>query len=224
VVGGALSAVSTWRNWAVCRPDISTPACRISQDRTSGLPLWGDVGHRDTWGTALAALAAVLLGLAWLAVGGWAGRNAARTAVVAIVGLQPLILAALVSLELVMPGRFSSTVTNGWLTWPAEVCVIPMLLGAGWLLDEGPVLTLRLILLGWGVTSFGSIHHLIDYMTSKLLSTNVAGLNPGLGYVTAATQLGLGATVAIISLTLRDRTEPDGDEDELGPDGFTLAA
>ncbi|MET0692869.1 MAG: hypothetical protein ABWY56_03005 [Propionibacteriaceae bacterium] len=223
VLAGGLTAVSTWRHWDGCRPDLAAPTCLAVQETTYGLPLWGRVGHRDTIGTALGAVAAVLLGLAWLVVIGWARKNLARTLMATVIALQPLVVALLVDLELVAPGRFFAVGNSGWLTWPAEILILPMLLGAGWILDESFGHTLRLILLGWGVTSFGAVHHFVDYVGSMLLAPQSVETPPGMGYVTAATQIMLGVLVGLISLLLRP--EDEGEDDDLpGRDGFMLAA
>lgn len=223
VLAGGLTAVSTWRHWAGCRPDPAGPACLALQESTVGLPLWGRVGHRDTVGTALGAAAALLLVVAWLVVIGWARRNPARLVVAGIIAAQPLLVAVLVDLELLAPERFFGLSSSGWLTWPAEILILPMLLGAGWVLDEPFVPTVRLILLGWGVTSFGSLHHFVDYVGSRLLTPRAVEVPPGVGYVTAATQIAMGLLVAVLSLLLRGNDEGE-DDDQPGRDGFTLAA
>jgi hypothetical protein len=223
VLAGGLTAVSTWRHWAGCRPDPAAAACLALQEATVGLPVWGRTGHRDTLGTALGAAAALLLVLAWLVVIGWARRNPARLVVAGIIAAQPLLVAVLVDLELLAPDRFFGLGSSGWLTWPAEVLILPMLLGAGWVLDEPFVPTLRLVLLGWGVTSFGSLHHFFDYVGSRLLTPRSVEVPPGMGYVTAATQVAVGLVVSVLSLLLRGDDEGE-DDDQPGRDGFTLAA
>jgi len=223
LVAGALTALSTWRHWADCRSGVTSEACVVLQEKTYGLPAWGPVGHRDTLGTALVAVAAVLLGTAWLTTSGWARRNAARTLVASIIGLQPLVVAVLVTLELLVPGRSIAVLTGGWLTWVAEMLVFPLLLGAGWILEEAPLPLLRLMLLGWGATSFGPLHHFGDFVSSALLMPRTGATPPGLGYVTAGTQACLGLGVVAITLLLNSRKPEEGDE-RRGPDGFTLAA
>jgi len=228
VLAGGLTAVSTWRHWSGCRPDPATPACLALQEATVGLPVWGRVGHRDTVGTVLGAAAALLLVLAWLVVVGWARRNQARLVVAGIIAVQPLLVAVLVDLELLAPDRFFGLASSGWLTWPAEVLILPMLLGAGWVLDEPFFPTLRLILLGWGVTSFGSLHSFFDYVGSRLLTPHAVEVPPGTGYVTAATQVAVGLLVSALSLLLRGDDgrgdDEGGDDEQPGRDGFRLAA
>lgn len=194
------------------------------QEGTSTLPFWGELGHRHPLDSALAAVAALLLGVAWLTVVGWARHSAARTIVAVIIGLQPLTLAVLVELELFRPGQFLALGTSGWLTWPAEILVLPMLLGAGWILDERPLPTIRLIVLGWGVTSFGSLHNFLDYALTTARAPWPVDTPFGLGYLTAATQVVVGVAVVVLSLVLRHRPEPEDGDERWGRDGFTLAA
>lgn len=221
---GALTAVSSWRHWASCRPEPTSPACLALQDATYGLPLWATSGTHDSFDTVLVTLAALLLSSAWFLVAGWASNSGARTTVALAVGLQPLLVALLVDLAALTPGQRLAVDANGWLTWPAEIMVVPLLLGAGWILDETVVQVVRLMLLGWAVTSFGSVHHFVDHvLTSSLLGASVEGSPPGLGYVTGCTQIALGVAVVIISLVMRQGPEPEDDE-RSGRDGFTLAA
>lgn len=225
LLAGTLSALSTWRHWAPCRTASSGRACLVLQEETYGLPVWGQVGHRDPLGTALVAVAAVLLSLAWFSTAGWARRNPARIALAALIGLQPLVVAALVTLELVAPGRGYLILTSGWLTWTAEILVFPLLLGAGWVLEEPPAQMLRMIALAWGVTSFGPVHRFGDFVLSTVLLPRSAVSPPGMGYVTAVSQVVLGLAVVVISLVLPSGNEPEEEGDErTGRDGYTLAA
>lgn len=224
LLAGALTALSTWRHWAPCRTADRARACLALQEETYGLPIWGQAGHRDTMGTALAAVAAVMLSIAWFLTTGWARRNPARTALAALIGLQPLVVAALVTLELVAPGRGYPILTSGWLTWLAEVAVFPLLLGAGWVLEESTVQLLRMMVLAWAVTSFGPMHRFGDFVLSTTLLPRSAVVAPGMGYVTAVTQVVLGLTVVLVNLVLGpNNPEEEGDERK-GRDGFTLAA
>jgi hypothetical protein len=210
VLAGLGTAAATWRHWARCRPDVSAPACLALQDDTYGPPLWSVGGQPDAGGLALVAASALLATLAWVLVVDWARVSSARVVVAGIVGAQPLLVAALVGLELVRPGPTLLEV-GGWLTWPAEIVVLPMLLGAGWILDEAPVQILRLMLLAWAVTSFGPVHHFVDYAVSAARIGGASSTPPGLGYVTAGGQLVLGLAVALVSLLV---TEPGQEEDD----------
>lgn len=224
VVAGVLTAVSTWRHWASCRSDPGSAACRVLADQSYGLPLWGD-SERDVLGVVLASVAAGLLVLAWVVVVGWSRGSIFRRILAIVVGAQPLLLMALVDLELWRPGRFVQAATNGWLTWPAEVLVLPFMLGAGWVLEEAAGPTVRLLALGWAVTSFGSLHHFIDYALTTQISGVVLRSPPGLGFLTALTQVGLGLVVLVLSVLLDRPGEPEPeDDDERGKGGFTLAA
>lgn len=226
-VAGLLTGISTWRHWARCRPDISAPACRVLQVDTYGLPLWSVRGRADLVGVALVAGAALLATFAWLAVVDWARVSAARAVLATVVGAQPLLVAGLAGLELLHPGPVLLEI-GGWLTWPAEVVVVPMLMGAGWILDEAPVQILRLIMLAWAVTSFGPMHRFLDYAVSAAELGGSVNAPPGLGYVTAGSQVVLGLAVAVVSLLVPDADEDEGDDEEgderWGQDGFTLAA
>lgn len=226
VVAGVLTTVSTWRHWSSCRSGPGSRACRLLEEQTYGLPLWGGADGRDVLGTALTSGAAGLLVLAWVAVIGWSRGSAFRRILAAVVGLQPLLLMALTHLELWRPGEFIQAATNGWLTWPAEVLVLPFMLGAGWVLEESAGCTARLIVLGWAVTSFGALHHFIDYALMTQMSGVVVDSPPGLGFITALTQVALGLVVMFLSVVLHRSTEPDSedDDDEQGRGGFTLAA
>lgn len=223
VLAGGSTALSTWRHWSSCRPDTAARACLALRDETYGLPLWAGTADRDPTGTALAALAALLLVLAWLRVAGWARRSPARTALAAVVGGQPLLVALLVALQLTFPSRPLIEIT-GWLTWPAEVLVLPLLLGAGWIVDEAPLPTIRLILLGWGVASFGPVHLFVDHVITSLITGGAESSPPGLGYVTAGTQIALGMSVVVLTLVLERRKPPEEGDERSGRDGFTLAA
>lgn len=226
VVAGLLTSVCTWRHWTSCRSGPDSTACRRLEDQSYGLPLWGDAGERDVLGTVLVSVAAGMLVLAWVVVVGWSRGSAFRRILAAVVGLQPLLLMTLVHLELWRPGQFIQAATNGWLTWPAEVLVLPFLLGAGWVLEESAGRTARLIVLGWAVTSFGSLHHFIDYALTTQMSGIVVDSPPGLGFITALTQVTLGLAVMFLSVVLHHAGEPEGedDDDERGRGGFTLAA
>jgi hypothetical protein len=223
VVAGGLTAVSTWRHWSGCRPDAATPGCLMLQDSTYGLPLWGETGHQDVLGAAATVGSAVLLCLAWLVVADWARSSAARLAMAVVVGAQPLCAAALVAVSSSASGPVLLD-TGGWLLWPAEVLVVPMLLGAGWILDEAPAQILRLMLLAWAVTSYGPLHHFVDFALSTVHAPSAVGSPPGLGYVSAGTQIGLGLVLTVVSLLLGAGPEPEDGDERWGQDGFTLAA
>lgn len=223
MLAGALTAVSSWRHWAACRPDISAPGCLLMTEETIGLPLWADAAHRDLWASALVGGSATLLSLAWFVASGWARGSVYRLAVAAFVGAQPLLVAVLVELELIAPGQLFAVAASGWLLWPAEVLVFPLLLGQGWLVEESPVRLARLLMLAWGATAFGPLHHFVDHVGSMLLVPVAAPSPPGLGYVTAGTQVVLGVAVVVVTLLLPRPKPTDGDE-LTGRDGFTLAA
>lgn len=225
VLASALTALSTWRHWGPCRAAVAGRACLALQEETYGLPVWGQVGHRDLMGTALVAVSAALLSVAWFLTTGWARGNPARTALAALIGLQPLVVAVLLALELAAPGRGYVILTSGWLTWLAEMLVFPLLLGAGWVLEESPVQLLRLMALAWGVTSFGPMHRFGDFVLSSMLLPRSAVTPPGMGYVTAVAQVALGLAVVVVSLVLPSGHEPEEEGDErTGRDGYTLAA
>jgi hypothetical protein len=224
LVAGALTALSTWLHWSPCRTADRGRACLVLQEETYGLPVWSQAGHRNTFGTALVAVSAALLSIAWFCTTGWARRNPARTALAALIGLQPLVVAALVIFELAAPGRGYAILTSGWLTWLAEMLVFPLLLGAGWVLEESPVQLLRLMVLAWAVTSFGPMHRFGDFVLSTVLLPRSAVTPPGMGYVTAATQVVLGVAVVVVSLVLPSSNEPEEGDERSGRDGYTLAA
>lgn len=227
VGAGSLTAASTWRHWAGCRSDLLGSRCLGLQSDTYGLPLWSAVGRPDLLGMALIAAAALLAALSWLLVVDWARVSSARAVLACVVGAQPLLVTGLVGLQLLHPGPVLLEV-SGWLTWPAEVVVVPMLLGAGWILDEAPAQILRLIMLAWAVTSFGPVHRFLDYAISAAELGGAVNAPPGLGYVTAAGQMILGLAVAVVSLLVPNIVEDEGDDEEgderWGQDGFTLAA
>ncbi len=221
-IAGILTATSTARHWAICRADRASLRCAELQDATHGFPGWGGLGRPDLGTSATAIAAALLLSAAWVGVVGWRRGSLTHNLMCVVVGVQPLIAATLLVVEAV--GRRLPTAVGGWLTWPAEAYVFPMLLGAGWLLNESLLGTLRLLVLGWGVTSFGSIHHFVDAVAARLLAPGAVGASPpGLGYATAATQVLIGLVVVVLSLP---RATPDTPEADgwPGPDGYTLAA
>ena len=223
ILAGGLTAVSTWRHWSGCRPDHAAPSCLLLQDATYGLPLWGATGHQDALSVVATVAAGLLLGLSWLVVADWARSSGARLALALIVGTQPLCAAALVAASSRSPG-LALLETGGWLMWPAEVVVVPMLLGAGWILDEAPAQILRLMLLAWAVTSFGPLHHFVDFAVSAARTPGATGSPPGLGYVSAVTQIALGVVLTLVSLLLGHGPEPEEGDERWGQDGFTLAA
>jgi hypothetical protein len=224
VLAGGLTAASTWRHWTSCRLGVGAPTCLRLQERTVGLPLWGGVGFRDSVGAALTALAALALSVAWLLVIGWARGTVGPLVMALLVGLQPVLAVVLVGCELLPPAHLFLVATHGWLAWPAEVLVFPMLLGAGWILDDTPKQILRLMVLGWGVTSFGPLHHFVDYAVTSAIFGSTGSSPPGMGYVTAATQLGVGGVVVLSTLLGPKGSEPEDDDEQYGRDGFTLAA
>ena len=151
-----------------------------------------------------------------------------RTALSVIIALQPLAGAVLGLIDLISPDLVLPLARSGWLTWPAEMLVLPLLLGAGWIIEEPPTKMLRLILLGWGVTSFGSMHTFGDYIIF-MIRHHGPGAPPGtswnpagMGFGIAGTQLGVGLVVLIISLFIG--RGPNREDDRRGRGGFTLAA
>ncbi|MGI8456656.1 MAG: hypothetical protein ACR2LI_00880 [Propionibacteriaceae bacterium] len=222
VVAGVLTAISTARHWAICRADPASLRCLALQDATHGFPGWGGLGRPDLGTAAAGIVAALLLSVAWVGVIGWARGSGTRNLLCVVVGVQPLIAATVLVIE--ATGFVLPAAVGGWLTWPAEAYVFPFLLGAGWLVNESLLGTLRLLTLGWGVTSFGSIHHVADSVVARLLSPDAVGASPpGLGYATAATQVLVGLVVVVLTL---QRAVPDTPDTDDGPerDGFTLAA
>jgi hypothetical protein len=222
VVAGGLTAVSTWRHWAVCRVDLGSAACRALQDATHGFPGWGADQAPDPVASGTAMAAAVLLSTVWVLVVGCSRTSLPRTLMCVVVGAQPLVAALVVTLE--AAGHPPPAGVGEWLTWPAETYVFPLLLGAGWLLTETALTTVRLLFLGWGVTSFGSVHRFADYAITQAAHPGTAGLSPpGLGYVTAVTQLVLGLVVILLTLPHGSTDAPDP-PDRPDHDDFTLAA
>ena len=222
VVAGTLTAVSTWRHWALCRADLASLRCAALEDATHGFPGWGEATRPDLGAAATAILAAVILSAVWVGMVGWDPRSLTHNLRCVIVGVQPLVAAAALVAESV--GRPIPTSAASWLTWPAEAYVFPLLLGAGWLLHESARGTARLLALGWAVTSFGPFHHFGDYVIARVASPQALGSSPpGLGYATAATQFLLGFVVILLTVHNGPTGRPDSDEWP-GRDGFTLAA
>ena len=222
---GVLTLISTSRHWARCRPDTHSASCVRLEEVTTGVPSWAPVAFRDPEAALLTAVAGLMLCLAWVLVAGWARRRWMRTLVTVIVALQPLSGAALGLGNLFGHDRLLSLASSGWLTWPAEMLVMPLLLGAGWIMEESPLQMTRLIVLGWGVTSFGSMHAFGDYIIFMIRHPIAPGQfgNPaGMGFGVAGTQLGVGLIVLIMSLAMG--RGPKREDGRRGRDGFMLAA
>lgn len=224
MTAGALTALTAWQHWGVCRPATGSEACLSLRKASSGSVWWLGGDTRNASALILAAVAATVIAGAWLVVIRWAQGSAVRLVMAAIIAGQPLLVAGLTEAELISAGRPLGLGIDGWLTWPAEILVFPLLLGAGWLLDQTPAHTLRLLLLGWGVTSFGPMHHFVDDVATTMLLRGGPGVPAGLGYVTAGTQISIGLALVVISLAFGRPTATGDDDDRYGPDGFTLAA
>jgi hypothetical protein len=223
VLAGGCTALWTRRHWVACDADPSASDCLVLRDESYDLPVGMAAGQPVLADALLVVAAALLLGLAWLTVLDWARASAARMVVAVMIALQPVLVAAVEVLQLATSSPVLLTAA-GWLTWPAEMLVIPLLLGAGWILDEAPGQVVRLMLLAWAVTSFGPLHHFVDYVLSSVLLDGLGARPPGLGYVTAFTQVGCGLLVLVATMWLETPGEPEEGDERTGRDGFSLAA
>ncbi|MBA8794205.1 hypothetical protein FHX74_001810 [Friedmanniella endophytica] len=229
LAAGTLTLVAAQRHWAVCRPDPSSAGCLLREEVSLAAPVWASAGHRDPTTAVLTVIACFLLFLAWVLAVGWARRRLIRTLVTLVVAAQPLLAAVLGIVDLVTPDAALRLATSGWLTWPAEMLVLPMLLGAGWIFEEGALAMVRLVVLGWTVTAFGSIHGFFDYVIFMIrhpvppgTPVGTVGAPAGMGFGAAIVQLALGVVVIGLSVWADRPRRPD--TDRRGRDGFTLAA
>ncbi len=230
LAAGVLTVLATTDHWARCRPALDIADCLSLEQATTGAPSWGPVAFRDPTAVLLTVLAGFLLCGAWVLVAGWARGQWMRTVVSVVIALQPLSGSVLGLVDFVSPDVALRVAQSGWLTWPAEMLVLPLLLGAGWILEEGPLETTRLIVLGWGVTSFGSMHTFGDYMI--FMARHQGPVPPpghrwnpdGLGFGIACTQLGVGLVVVVLTLLVRRHRGPGRNDERFGRDGLTLAA
>lgn len=228
LTAGALTMIATSHHWARCRPDQGSSRCLALEEATTGAPSWGPVAFRNPTAVLLTVIAGFLLFAAWMLVAGWARGQWMRTLVSVIIALQPLAGSVLGLIDLRTPDLVLPLAQSGWLTWPAEMLVLPLLLGAGWIMEERPTRMVLLIVLGWGVTSFGSMHTFGDYIIFMIRHQGPGAppgvsWNPaGMGFGIAGTQLGVGLIVVIISVFI-DRG-PNREDGRRGRNGFTLAA
>jgi hypothetical protein len=145
-------------------------------------------GDQGPWESELQVVAMVLLGVAWLALVLGLRWQLRTKAVAAVLGLATLALKdGSIPLVLLLNSELAAVVALvAILAWQPEV--------------RGRRV-LRLVVVLWGVTAFGAIHTIVEYVVMINFSDANWDAPPGTGYLTVAT-ITISAILTVI-MTLR---------------------
>lgn len=212
--GSAVAAgMATYRHWEVCgesllvgtllqrlspRADFSDE-CLRRMDGGMVFPV-PDVAERVPGVAGLSVTAMVLAALAWLVVV-LAMRWSSRTTTVAVVpALLTLGLAGTAIAGLGAPRSLSEPVSI-WLGLAGELTAGVALI-AVWAWEPGVrALTLaRIMIVLWGLTSFGFFHLAADFLLMTVWSVANWDVPPGTGWMTVAGLVASGVLTAVLTL------------------------
>jgi hypothetical protein len=147
-------------------------------------------------------VAMVLLGVAWLALVlglRWQPRTKAVAAVLglAMLALRPSFIPLMLLLNSEVAAIVALVVISVWQ---------PEVRGRG---------VLRLAVVLWGITAFGAIHTIVEYVVMTTFSDADWDAPPGTGYLTVAT-ITISAILTVI-MTLRTPKRAADDEPQVDP-------
>jgi hypothetical protein len=205
LASAAAFAWSTYLHWLPCRGSMLLGSIIQGDDsvgdRFSDLCLRRMDGDKGPWESELQVVAMVLLGAAWLALVLGMRWQLRTKAVAAVLGLATLVLRdGSIPLMLLLNSELAAVIALvAILAWQPEV--------------RGRRV-LRLVVVLWGVTAFGAIHTIVEYVVMINFSDANWDAPPGTGYLTAAT-----ITIsAILTVIMTLRTPQMTADDEPGQD------
>jgi hypothetical protein len=157
-------------------------------------------GDQGPWESELQVVAMVLLGVAWLALVLGLRWQLRTKAVAAVLGLAMLAL---------RPGSIPMMlVLNSELA--AVVALVAIL---AWQPEVRGRRVLRLVVVLWGITAFGAIHTIVEYVVMIKFSDANWDSPPGFGYLTVATITISAILTAIMTLRTPKRGADDQPQD-----------
>jgi hypothetical protein len=205
LASAAAFAWSTYLHWLPCRGSMLLGSIIQGDDsvggRFSDLCLRRMDGDQGPWESELQVVAMVLLGAAWLALVLGMRWQLRTKAVAAVLGLATLVLRdGSIPLMLLLNSELAAVIALvAILAWQPEV--------------RGRRV-LRLVVVLWGVTAFGAIHTIVEYVVMINFSDANWDAPPGTGYLTVAT-----ITIsAILTVIMTLRTPQMTADDEPGQD------
>jgi hypothetical protein len=211
LAAAATFAWSTYLHWLPCRGSMLLGSIIQGDDSVGGtfsdLCLRRMDGDQGPWESELNVVAMVLLGVAWLALVLGLRWQPRTKAVAAVLGLAMLALRpSFIPLMLLLNSEVAAVVALVVISvWQPEVR------GRG---------VLRLAVVLWGITAFGAIHTIVEYVVMTTFSDADWDAPPGTGYLTVAT-ITISAILTVI-MTLRTPTRTGDDEPQVDPRAGSL--
>ncbi len=213
LVAGGTAGVATYLFWLPCRGSMLdgsilglggaiefSDACLERMDSGTPFPYPEALGEGVTASAMFAAAAIALTALAWLPVAFGLGWRA-RSRLVALLPVAATLLLAIRSYPLADGIVGSAGNTALWLAVEA-LGVAAVVLIFRWEVGAGSALLIRLLVLSWGATAFGTVHQTGDYMMMIATSSANWDVPPGTGYITS-TLLSLAAAVTMATTSYR---------------------
>jgi hypothetical protein len=211
LASAAAFAWSTYLHWLPCRGSMLLGSIIQGDDSVGGefsdLCLRRMDGDQGPWESELQVVARVLLGVAWLALVLGLRWQLRTKAVAAVLGLATLALRdGSIPLMLLLNSEVAAVV--------ALVAILP------WQPEVRGRRVLRLVVVLWGVTAFGAIHMIVEYVVMINFSDANWDAPPGTGYLTVAT-ITISAILTVI-MTLRTPKSRADDEPQPNHDSGSL--
>ena len=215
LASAAAFAWSTYLHWLPCRGSMLLGSIIQGDDSVGGefsdLCLRRMDGDQGPWESELNVVAMVLLGAAWLALVlgmRWQLRTKAVAAVLGLAALEEDTLRpSYIPLMLLLNSELAA--------------VVALVVISAWQPEVRGRRVLRLAVVLWGITAFGAIHTIVEYVVMINFSEADWDAPPGTGYLTVAT-----ITIsAILTVIMTLRTPKRAAEPEVDPraGSFTLA-
>jgi hypothetical protein len=203
------AAWSTYLYWLPCQGSMSSDECWRRMESGVVIPYPPEPAEQGPWVSELGVAAAVLLGVAWLALVLGLRWQLRTKAVAALPGLATLVVALVGAVAIGDASPRGDDLLAGWLLLGVEGSAwVALFAIVAWQLEISGRVVLRLVVVLWGITAFGAIHVFADYLAMIIFSGAFWEQNgfpdetpAGTGYLTVAT-ITISAILTVI-MTLR---------------------
>lgn len=211
---------STYLHWLPCRGSMLLGSIIQGDDHDGGkfsdLCLRRMDGDQGPWESELNVVAMVLLGVAWLALVlglRWQLRTKAVAAVLVLATLALIPIMQLLNSEL-------AAIPVMLLLNSEVAAVVALVVISVWQPEVRGRGVLRLAVVLWGITAFGAIHTIVEYVVMTTFSDADWDAPPGTGYLTVAT-ITISAVLTVI-MTLRTPKRAADAQREVDPRAGSL--
>jgi hypothetical protein len=212
VAAGVAAALSTYLHWWPCRGTLLdgsllfgyrygsdfSDECLRRMDAGGPFPIPSTALERAPWASQLGIAAMVLAGAAWLVLVlgmNWSGRTKAVATLPGLTGLAVALDAALASAV----GSSTDGAPSVLGCAPEVSALVALAAIWGWQPETRGRHLVRVVVVAWGATAFGSVHLISDYILMFMLSDANWDTPPLTGSLTALTILISGVlTLAVV--------------------------